>query len=277
MIEIGHFNSLPVIRSDERGAWLGDETDSVLLPAADIPFRVQPGQELRVFVYTTSQGLLASLLEPKACVGEFALMEVVALSEHGAFMDWGLPKDLLVPFGNQYEPMEQGRSYVVGVRLHQRTQRIVGATLLSGMFDDDVSQLEAGQAVELMVYGRNERGIQVIVDRRHAGMVYHDRSFRRLRIGDELEGWVDRVREDHRLDISLHRPGRAGIDDASSTILAALDQAGGTLPLHDKSPPEVIQRQLGMSKKAFKQAVGRLYKNQLIELVEGGIRRVNKP
>ena len=273
MIELGRMNTLPVLSVDQRGVLLGTDQDHVLLPAREAPIQPAPGETLEVFVYTTSDGPMATLLEPKAAVGGFALMEVVEVGDFGAFMDWGLPKDLLVPFGNQYGPMEKGRSYVVGVRLHERTRRIVGATVLSGMFDDDVSQLEAGQQVELMVYGQNERGIQVIVNGRHAGMVYHDRAYRRLRTGEQLEGWVDRVRPDHRLDITLHRPGRAGTDDASSTILEALDAAGGELPLHDKTPPAIIQRRLGMSKKAFKKAVGRLYRNQIIELVPGGIRR----
>jgi predicted RNA-binding protein (virulence factor B family) len=273
MIEIGQYNTLPVLRVEPNGALLGTDDDHVFLPAQELQEAPSPGQALRVFVYTTAEGPIATRKHPKACVGGFALMRVVEVGEYGAFVDWGLPKDLLVPFGNQYGPMEAERSYVVGVRFHERTQRVVGTTVLSGMFDDEVSHLEPGQQVALMVYGQNERGIQVIVNKRHAGMVYHDRAYRKLRTGDELDGWVDRVRADHRLDITLHRPGRAGTDDASSAILAALDAAGGSLPLHDKTPPAIIQRRLNISKKAFKKAVGRLYRNQLIELVPGGIRR----
>jgi uncharacterized protein len=276
MIELGRLNTLPVLQLDERGALLGDPDDPILLPAKEIPCQLEPGQPIEVFVYTTGQGRMATLSKPRVMLGDFAMLEVVEVGDFGAFVDWGLPKDLLVPFGNQYAPMEQGRSYLVGVRLHERTQRLVGSTVLAGMFDDDVSGLETGEAVDLLVYGINERGTQVIVNRRHAGLIYHDQTHRRLRVGDEAKGWVAVVRGDHRLDITLQRPGRAGTDDASSAILAALDAAGGTLPLHDRSTPAAIKRNLHMSKKAFKKAVGQLYRNRIIELVPGGIRRIPK-
>lgn len=275
MIEIGRHNTLPVLRIEERGALLGTHDGWAILPRREFPEDLEPGQSLRVFVYTVADGvLMATLLEPMVTVGAFALLEAADVNEHGAFMDWGLPKDLFVPFGNQYTPMEKGRSYVVGVRVHEHTQRLVGASLLSGMFDDDVSRLAPGDAVDLLVYGENERGVQVIVNQRHAGLIYHDQAFRRLRPGDQAQGWIATVRDDHRLDITLRRPGRAGLDDACTRILEALDAAGGELPLHDKSRPERIARTLQMSKKVFKQAVGRLYRNRRIELIEGGIRKL---
>ncbi len=275
MIEIGRHNTLPVLRIEDRGALLGSEDQWAILPRREIAEDLEPGHTLRVFVYTVGDGvLMATTLEPLAAVGDFAYLQVVDVNEHGAFVDWGLPKDLFVPFGNQYAPMEKGASYVVGVRVHHRTQRVVGASVLAGMFDDDISRLSPGDKVDLLVYGYNEHGIQVIVNRRHAGLVYHDQTFARLKPGDELEGWVSVVRDDHRLDISMQRPGRGGVDDACTRILAALDAAGGELPLHDKSRPESISRALQMSKKVFKQAVGRLYRNRRIELIEGGIRKL---
>ncbi len=273
MIQIGHTQALPVLAADERGALLGDEHTQVLLPAQEIAFDVVPGELIEVFVYTTNQGPMATLATPALELGGFAYLPVVEANEFGAFVDWGLPKDLLVPFGNQYEPMEPGRSYVVGLRLHLKTMRLVGTTVLSGLFDDDVSGLNPGDPVDLMVYGRIEQGHQVTVAGRHAGLIYRDQTYRRLKNGDTLKGWVDRVRDDHRLDIVLQRPGRAGTDDASAAILAAIDANGGSLPLHDKSSPVAIQRRLHMSKKAFKRAVGRLYKARLIELSDEGIRR----
>ena len=277
MIDIGTHNTLPVLSVEPRGALLGSQADHALLPSSEMPQDLAPGHTLRVFVYTTPRGRMATLLEPRAIVGGFALMKVIDVGEHGAFVDWGLPKDLLVPYGNQYEPMKLGRRYVVGVKIHPRTDRLVGTTVLSGMFDDDVSGISPGDEVSLLVYGRTDRGTQVIVDRRHAGLVYHDQTFQRLRHGQELTGWVALVREDHRLDITLQRPGRVGMDEACNTILAALDAAGGQLPLHDKSSPDQIARTLHMSKKAFKKAVGRLYRNRLIELEAQGIRRRPAP
>jgi len=274
MIEIGRFNTLPVLHVVQQGAVLGDEDAQVLLPAREIPCQLQEGEPIQVFVYTNSQGLAATLTEPKLQLGGFALLEVLEVGEYGAFVDWGLPKDLLVPFGNQYRPLKTGERRVVGLRIHLKTQRLVGTTTLSGMFDDDVSGLSPGDAVDLMVYGKIEHGYQVIVAGRHAGLIYGDQTFRRLEHGEQLQGWVAVVRDDHRLDITLQRPGRAGTDDASAVILAALDAAGGSLPLHDKSHPAVIQRRLHMSKKAFKKAVGSLYRNRLIEISEDGIRRL---
>ncbi len=273
--EIGRTNTLPVLSIGGRGALLGSANHSVLLPDHEIGCALEPGQAVEVFVYTTNQGPLATFASPALQLGSFAYLPVVEVNEFGAFVDWGLPKDLLVPFGNQYAPMEQGRSYVVGLRLHRKTMRLVGTTVLSGLFDDDVHGLSPGDEVDLMVYGRIDQGYQVIVAGRHAGLVYRDQAFRRLRIGDTLRGWVDRVRPDHRLDIVLQRPGGAGTDDACAAVLAALDANGGALPLHDKSPPTEIKRRLNMSKKAFKKAVGRLYKNRLIELGDKEIRRSN--
>ncbi len=276
MIEIGRFNTLPVLHLVQQGAVLGDEDAQVLLPAREIPCQLKEGEPIRVFVYTNAQGLAATLTEPKLQRGGFAVLEVLEVGDYGAFVDWGLPKDLLVPYGNQYRPLKAGERCVVGLRVHLKTQRLVGTTTLSGMFDDDVSGLSPGDEVELLVYGKIEQGYQVIVAGRHAGLIYSDQTFRRLSYGEQLQGWVATVRDDHRLDITLQRPGRAGTDDASAAILAALDEAGGSLPLHDKSHPAVIQRSLHMSKKAFKKAVGKLYRNRLIELHPDGIRRVRE-
>jgi predicted RNA-binding protein (virulence factor B family) len=273
MIEIGRRNTLSVHSLSDRGALLGDGDAQVLLPAHEIACALEPGQPLEVFVFTTNQGPTATLATPALELGGFAYLEVLEVGEHGAFVDWGLPKDLLVPFGNQYAPMEPGRRYVVGLRLHRKTMRLVGTTVLSGLFDDEVDHLSPGDEVDLMVYGRIDQGYQVIVNGRHAGLVYRDQTYQRLRYGDTLRGWVDRVRTDHRVDIVLQRPGRAGTDDACSAILGAIDEAGGRLPLHDGSSPAAIKQRLQMSKKAFKKAVGRLYKARLIELDDQGIRR----
>jgi predicted RNA-binding protein (virulence factor B family) len=276
LVEIGRYNTLPVLSIRREGVLLGTEDDHVLLPAREVAEELEVGQILRVFVYT-DEGPVATLIEPLTTVGDFAYLEVVDVTEHCAFLDWGLPKDLFVPFGNQYTKMEVGRSYVVGVRVHRRTNRIVAASVLAGMFDDDVSHLAPGDEVDLLVYGRNERGTQVVVNRRHAGLVYHSETYRTLRPGHALKGWVARVRGDHRLDITLQRPGRGAVDDARTVILHALAAAGGHLPLHDKSAPDEIRRILHMSKKVFKEAVGGLYKDRLIELGREGIRRRPPP
>lgn len=275
MIEIGQFNTLPVLRFRGRQVLLGTHSEYLELPVEEAETRLKVGERLRVFVYTTSEGPVATLREPLATVGQFAFLEVVDVTEHGAFLDWGLPKDLFVPHVNQHEPMRVGQSYVVGLRLHERTQRVVGSSVLMGMFDDDVSALRPAQEVDLLVYGQTDRGVQVIVKGRHAGMIYHDLVYQTLRPGDRLQGWIAWVREDHRLDITLQRPGRGGVKDARARILEALQDAGGELALHDRSSPDEIGRQLQMSKKVFKKAIGTLYKQRVIAITPDGIRKLD--
>ena len=276
MIQIGRTQRLPVWENQPEGLYLGDAEEHVLLPRRLAPHGYVEGDWIEVFVYTDSEDLpVATTQTPLAEVGQFACLQVVDVTRHGAFLDWGLPKDLFAPFGRQHRPMRRGDWVVVGLSLHTRTGRVIASSTLKGLFDDDVAWLQPGDPVSLMVYGFNDRGVQVIVEGRHAGLIFRDRVFQRVRIGEELQGFVHQIREDHRLDISLQRGGRAGNVDAEAVILAALDDAGGSLPLHDKSPPQAIRDALGLSKKAFKRAVGSLYKDQVITLSESGIHRVD--
>ncbi|MCP4808871.1 MAG: GntR family transcriptional regulator [Proteobacteria bacterium] len=273
MIEIGRYNTLQVLRLTPQGPRLGTEEHNILLPRRFARRNTEEGEWLEVFVYTDSEDIpVATTEKPYATVGEFACLKVVDVNQHGAFLDWGLPKDLFVPFGRQYNPLEVGQHVVVGLSLHDRTERVIGSSRLAGLFDDDVEHLKAGQPVSLLVYGFNERGAQVIVQGRHAGLIFHDRLFKRVRIGDQLDGFIEQVRDDHRLDISLQRAGQDGMDDAQRTVLHALEARDGWLALHDKSPPNAIRDSLGLSKKAFKRAVGSLYKARRITLEDGGIR-----
>lgn len=275
MIEVGLYNTLEVLRETPQGLRLGTEEHNILLPRRQVPRGCEVGDLLEVFVYTdSSDELIATTLSPLATVGQFACLRVVDVTPHGAFLDWGLPKDLFAPFSRQHRPLRIGDRIVVGLSVHAATGRVIASSTLAGLFDDDVEHLSPGQPVQLLVYGKNELGVQVIVQGRHAGLVFHDRVFQPVRLGEALEGFIDQVREDHRLDITLQRPGREGNSDAEETILAALDAAGGRLNLHDKSPPEAIYQALGLSKKAFKRAVGSLYRAHQIELGEGCIRRI---
>ncbi len=276
MIEIGRYNTLPVLRSSAQGLLLGSEDHNVLLPQPYVPPYAGPGDQLDVFVYTDTEDLLvATTLKPLATVGQFACLRVVDVNEHGAFLDWGLPKDLFAPNARQYRPMDRGDWVVVGLCVHKRTQRVIACSTLAGLFDDDVSALAHGDRVQLLVYGFTDLGVQVVVQGRHAGLIFNSGLVRRLRLGEELEGFIAQVRHDHRLDIALQRDGRAGNDDAEKVILAALEAAGGTLELHDKSPPTAIRAALGLSKKAFKRAVGSLYRRRLILLNAKRISRVD--
>ena len=272
-LPIGELVTAPVVSEADQGLYLRVAGEDVLLPGRLVPEGARVGDVLRVFVPTDSEDRpVLTTEEPAALLGEFALLEVVDLSEHGAFLDWGLDKDLFAPFGEQVRKLAVGDRMVFRVCLDERTGRLFAASRLAPHFDYDVSAVRAGDEVELLVYGQNEIGALVVVDGRHTGLVYRNEAFRPLRVGDALTGWVKQVREDNKLDIRLQRSGRAAIDDAEEVILEALRAGGGWLALHDKSPPEQIRAELRMSKKAFKRALGGLYKARRVALEEGGVR-----
>ena len=279
-IQIGRYNELVVMRDAPPGVYLSREGDDeeVLLPTRLVPEGTRLGDELRVFVYTDSEDRpVATTQRPKAVVGDFALLRVVDVSEHGAFLDWGLDKDLFAPFGEQRGRLSVGDQRVFAVTLDEHTGRVMASSQLHGHIDYDVSGVSAGDEVELLVYGRNEVGTLVLVDERHTGIVYHNEAFSPMRAGDRLIGFVHLVRPDNKLDIRLQRKGKEAIDDARQVLLHALRDAGGFLPLHDKSDPGAIRRELEMSKKAFKKALGGLYKERLVELRPDGVQLLAEP
>ncbi|NOY91430.1 MAG: GntR family transcriptional regulator [Deltaproteobacteria bacterium] len=272
-IPIGRYSTLEVMREAEAGVYLGRDGEELLLPNRVVPEGIELGQTLRVFVYKDSEDRpIATTKEPKAVVGDFALLEVVDLSPHGAFLDWGLDKDLFAPFKEQHRRLVLGERLVFAVSLDERTDRVIASSQLRTFFDYDVSEVQADDEVELLVYDHNELGALVVVDGRHTGLVYRGEASRELRVGDELSGYVKLVRPDNKLDIRLQRTGRDAIDDATQALLDALREAGGFLPLHDKSPPEEIRARLSLSKKAFKRALGGLYKARRVELRPDGVK-----
>lgn len=274
---LGCFHDLEVRSRADQGLYLGGETQDaqVLLPNADVPEHAAAvGDTLRVFLYSDSEDRpIATTRTPKAVAGEFALLRVVDRNAQGAFLDWGLRKDLFAPWREQAGPLEIGDERVFAVVRDERDGRLKAASVLGPYLDYDVRRIAVGQRVDLLVYDHNELGALVVVDQRHTGLVYANEAFRELKVGDRLEGFVKFVRDDNKLDIRLQRAGRAANDDHEATILAALEAEGGFLALHDKSPPEAIYARLQMSKKAFKRALGGLYKKRVVELVEGGVRK----
>ena len=275
MIEIGKYNRLTVTRRAPPGMYLNQGESEVLLPNRHIPAALEIGTEIEVFVYTDSDDRpIATTQKPHAVVGDFACMKVVDLGPHGAFLDWGLDKDLFVPFSEQETRMSIGERHVVAVCLDEQTQRVMAVSRLGKYFEADASALTPGEAVELLVFRVTELGAQVIVNQRYSGLVYQSEAFRALAVGDQLNGYVQRLRPDGKLDISLKPGGAAGRDGDTQRLLAALEANGGSLALSDDSTPEAIARLLNMSKKAFKRAVGILYRQRRIELTEKGIRSV---
>lgn len=275
MIAIGQHHTLTILRSTGVGLFLGNPNteDEVLLPNKYVPKNYEIGQELRVFVYLDQQERpVATTLEPYIHLNDFALLRVNYTNQFGAFLDWGLEKDLFVPFQEQARKMEQGKRYLVYLYLDEKTQRLVASSKTNQFLSNEHLTVEKGQEVDLIVSHTTELGLNVIVNQKHKGLIYQDEIFdERIRLGDRLKGYVKAIRADHKLDISLQKLGFENIEDSAQFILEELKAKKGYLRLHDKSHPDDIKTLLNMSKKTFKKAVGLLYKEKLISIQEDGI------
>ena len=274
MFTAGQTLTLPVTQDLRVGLVLARGESEVLLPRREVPDHVSVGDELTVFLYTdTEDRLSATLQRPLVEVGQFACLQVVDVTPHGAFLDWGLDKDLFLPFGEMFAPVHPGQRVVVHAGLGARG-RVVASSKLNRHLDRGIDHLKVNDEVALMVYGFNDFGALVLVDKRYGGLLHDSEIHRRLSIGDELKGWVKELRPDGRIEVRTRPLGLDGVRSAQATILEALQDAGGHLPLHDKSKPAEIERALRMSKKAFKRAVGGLYREGRLRLVDGGIELV---
>jgi len=271
-LEIGTFHDLRVVEIVDRGVLLDGDGIDLFLPAHQCADDVAVEDRVEVFVYVDHDGApQATTHEPLACVGEMALCKCVSVTKAGAYLDWGIPKDLYAPPAEQTQPMREGQRYVVAVCLDRKGERLIASQHLAKHFDYDVSTLAVDEEVDLLVHAHSELGAHVVVNARHRGLVHRSDVYGHLPVGSEHRGFVRNVREDNRLDIVLSRRGVAGIKDAEATILAALERAGGRLDLHDRSSPKAIERALGLSKKAFKRGVGGLYKARRITIDGAGI------
>ena len=275
-MEIGKYNTLRIARRVDFGLYLADaDGNEVLLPTRYVPDAAQEGDELTVFVYHDNEGRpIATTDRPAATVGEFARMRVRQVAAAGAFLEWGLMKDLLVPFREQKIPMQEGQWHIVYIYLDHITQRVVGSARIDKYLDNTPPRYTRGQAVDLFVTGETELGYKVIINHLHSGLLYRNEVFRPLRTGDRATGYIKEVREDDKIDVSLYPLGYDKIDGIADRILEALRQNGGALPVHDKSDADEIRALFGCSKKSFKQAVGALYKRHLITIESAGLRLV---
>ena len=277
MINIGKINKLNVVKQQGADVYLSDGSSGkkVLLADSKLPANCQVGDTLDVFVYVDSEGhLAATTKKPLAEVGDIAWLKVVSLNYVGAFLDWGLPKDLLVPFSEQYHEMEVGRSYLVKVFLDEQN-RIAATTKIDKLLSDESVDFEVGQKVSLIIADKTDLGIKAIINNSHWGMLYENELFRPVRKGQKMEGYIKQIREDHKIDLSLHQPGYGKVVSLTDSIIAKLKANNGVLMLSDKSPPEAIYAAFGVSKKVFKQAIGALYKQQLITIDKNGIKLVD--
>ena len=274
MAAIGERTELSILRDSPVGLFLnaGPELGDVLLPRTESPKEVLLGSKLDVFLYRDSEDRpIATRRFPKVLPGRFAYLEAVQTTNVGTFLDWGLPKDLLLPFREQKEPCEVGRSYVVHVHVDPVTDRIVASRRLSKYFNSETAAFTEGQQVDLLLYGKSELGYKAIINHQASGIIYHDTVFRRLHAGEETTGYISKIRDDGKIDLSLYPPKKDLADELEERILRELEERGGFWHICDKSPAEEIYRALGVSKKVFKRATGSLYKQRKIVIGQDGL------
>jgi hypothetical protein len=275
-INVGQFNLLRVDRKVDFGYYMDDGGEGILLPKRFVPSGLQVNDTISVFVYHDSDNrLIATTQEPFAVVGDIAALKVVALTNQGAFMDWGLMKDLFVPVSQQLSSMRLGGKYLVKLYLDKQTGRVAATEKIDNQISNEVLTVKEGEKVKLQVYRESDIGYVVIVNQVHQGLVYKNEVFTHLHIGQMIEeGFVKKIREDNKLDIGIGKQGVEKLDDDQLKLIQLLKLHKGFLPYHDKSSPEDIYAFFGISKKAFKMNVGILYKAKKITLEDGGIRLV---
>ncbi len=280
MAQIGKRNQLTVIKEAPPGFYLdGGEHGELLLPGQYIPEGSKPGDALDVFVYRDSEDRLVATTEtPHAMVGEFAYLRVVSVNPKvGVFLDWGLAKDLLLPIREQKERLAYGDWVIVHVFLDTKTDRIVASTRINRHLNLVPPPYTEGQPVNLLITGPTPLGYNAIVENAHRGLLYHNDLSAPLAVGERIDGFVREVREDGKIDLSLDRAGYQRVAPLTGKILEALAASGGRMPFHDDSSPEEIRAAFGMSKKAFKQAIGSLFKQRQIVITAHGIRLASTP
>ncbi len=269
---LGLYSRLRVARFSEIGAWLENDSDGILLPSSEVPLGTKIDDFLSVFVYKDSKArLTATLQKPAFTLNECAALKIADVNQYGAFTDWGVPNQLLIPFREQYRRLNTGETAVVRLYVDTKTDRLVGSTYVEKELQPAPSDLETNEPLDTLVYEKTLKGYKVIVNQVWAGLIFHSDVHQQINIGDHLTGYLLRVREDGKLDIRLQAEGLSGIQSASERLIQSLKLHKGVLPIHDKSTPETILRQVGMSKKTFKRAAGMLLKEKKIEMNMQGI------
>ena len=274
MVEIGRYNSLEVVKLVDFGIYVdGGDRGEILVPSRFVPSGTEVGNLLELFIYHDSEGrLIGTTQRATAQVGEFAVLQVKQTTSKGAFLDWGLMKELLVPFKEQRTPLREGQRVLVYLYLDVLTERVVATTKVERYLADEPATYERNAEVEVIIAAHTPIGFSCLVEEQHMGMLYHNELYTTLQLGERRKSYVKGVREDGKIDLSLRPVGYHQSTDAEQRILQMLAEGDGFLALHDKSDPYEIQQALGCSKKQFKQIIGSLYRQRKITLAPDGIR-----
>lgn len=275
-IELGKFNQLEVVKQVDFGMYLdGGEEGEILLPTRYVPEDCKVGDWLNVFLYLDNEErLIATTLTPLVQVGEFACLEVSWVNQFGAFLNWGLMKDLFVPFSEQKMKMQVGNKYVIHAYIDDESFRIVASAKVDRYLSKEKAPYQPGEEVNILIWQKTDLGFKAIIENMYSGLLYDSEIFQTLHTGDTLKAYIKQVREDGKIDLILQKPGFEKVDDFSKTLYHYIADHGGRIGLNDKSPAEEIYDVFGVSKKTFKKAVGDLYKKRLILLHEDGIELV---
>ncbi len=276
MARIGDIVKLPVIRISNIGVFLDDpDQGELLLPKNELPKLPEEGDLFNVFLYRDSEDRpIATLHRPTVMPGEFGVLKVLSSTGVGAFLDWGLKKDLLLPFREQKGELDKGKSVVVFVHVDEKSDRIVATQRINKYLENSFPDVSVGDEVDLILFGKTEMGYKAIVNGENSGLLFANQVFKKLDYGDQIKGYVKEIRPDRKLDLSLYPLGQASVDDLEARIEEELEKRGGYWAIDDKTPADQIYRELGVSKKLFKRTTGTMFRKRLIKFEDGGIRKV---
>lgn len=272
MIEIGKYNNLKVLRKTDFGVYLDDSSDGILLPKRFVPANINIGDELKVFLYHDSENrVIATTQSPRGTVGDIVMLKVVTVTPQGAFLDWGLMKDLFVPRSQQLMGMRVGGEYLVKIYRDDQTGRVAATEKIEPFLNNDVLTVKELDIVDLVVYRRSDIGYVVIINNVHTGVLHFSDIYRNINIGDKFSAYIKNIRPENKIDVVLGKPGYNRVNEETEKLIQLLQENNGYLPFNDKSAPEDIYEFFGMSKKTFKMATGSLYKQGKLSFAKEGI------
>lgn len=277
MVNIGKYNTLQVSREVDFGVYLDGGDHEILLPKRYVPTGLKPGDEIKVFVYHDNEGRLTATTDtPVAEVGQIATMEAVSVTPHGAFLKWGIMKDVFIPLSLMTSRMRPGEQYFVYLFIDEKTGRVTASEKVDRILSNNELTVAENDPVDLLVFQKTDIGYKVIINSRHLGVLHYNEVFHDLEVGDTLKGFIKQIRAGNKIDVSPGTKGYERVGGEEGKILSLLNDNGGYLPYNDKSDPEDIYRVFGISKKTFKMAVGALYKKRLIEFTQTGIKQTSQ-